>query len=85
MSKILWNNNIYFHEKNHKLLTRIPVSAVLMLSSSIQVLVLKYSAFLFNRRNCSQIIIKGTVSVISIDPPFKDGNARFTKVPLKAF
>ena len=28
--------------------------------------------------------IKGTVSVISSDPPCKDGNARFTTVPLKA-
>ena len=42
-----------------------------MLSSSIQVLVLKYSAFLFIQRNSSQIIIKGTVSVISNDLPFK--------------
>ena len=30
------------------------------------------------------IIIKGTVSVISSDPPCKDGNARFTTGPLKA-
>ena len=28
-------------------------------------------------------IFKGTVSVISSDPPWKDGNARFTTVPLK--
>ena len=26
---------------------------------------------------------KGTVSVISDDPPYKDGNVRFTTVPLK--
>ena len=30
------------------------------------------------------IIVKGTVSVISSDPPFKDGNVRFTTVPLKS-
>ena len=29
------------------------------------------------------ILIKGTVSVMSSDPPSKDSNARFTKVPLK--
>ena len=29
-------------------------------------------------------MIKGTVSVISSNPPCKDGNARFTTVPLKA-
>ena len=29
-------------------------------------------------------ILKGTVSVISSDPPCKDGNARFTTIPLKA-
>ena len=29
--------------------------------------------------------LKGTVSVISSDPPCKDGNARFTTVPLEAF
>jgi len=29
-------------------------------------------------------VIKGTVSVISSDPPCKDGNARYTTVPLKA-
>jgi len=29
-------------------------------------------------------LIKGTVSVISIYPPYKDGNARFTTEPLKA-
>ena len=29
-------------------------------------------------------ILKGTVSVISSDPPCKDDNAWFTKVPLKA-
>ena len=28
--------------------------------------------------------LKGTVSVISIDPPCKDDNARFTMVSLKA-
>ena len=28
-------------------------------------------------------IIKGTVSVISSDPPCKDNNVRFTTVPLK--
>ena len=31
----------------------------------------------------SEIVIKGTASVISSDPPCKDGNARFTTVPLK--
>ena len=29
-------------------------------------------------------LIKGTVREVSIDPVFKDGNARFTTVPLKA-
>ena len=29
-----------------------------------------------------QIYLKGTVSEISSDPPCKDGNARFTKIPL---
>ena len=29
------------------------------------------------------IFIKGTVSVMSSDPPSKDSNARFTSVPLK--
>ena len=29
------------------------------------------------------IHIEGTVSVVSSDPPCKDGNARFTNVPLK--
>ena len=28
--------------------------------------------------------MKGTVSVITSDPPCKDGNVRFTTVPLKA-
>ena len=27
--------------------------------------------------------LKGTVSVISSEPPYKDANARFTTVPLK--
>ena len=30
-----------------------------------------------------QTIVKGTVSVISNDPLYKDGNDRFTTVPLK--
>ena len=30
------------------------------------------------------LLLKGTVSVISSDPPCKDGNARFTTVSLKA-
>ena len=29
------------------------------------------------------ILLKGTVSIISSDPPCKDGNAQFTIVPLK--
>ena len=29
--------------------------------------------------------VKGIVRVISSDPPCKDGNTRFTTVPLKAF
>ena len=29
-------------------------------------------------------IDKGTVSVISMDPPYKDDNVRFTMIPLKA-
>ena len=33
----------------------------------------------FNRN-----LLKGTVSIISSDPPCKDDNARFTKVPLKS-
>ena len=32
----------------------------------------------------SSDLLKGTVSVISSDPPCKDGNARFTTIPLKA-
>jgi len=28
-------------------------------------------------------IFKGTVSIISSDPPCKDGNSRFTTVPFK--
>ena len=28
--------------------------------------------------------LKGTKSGISSDPPYKDGNARFTKTPLKS-
>ena len=32
-----------------------------------------------------KIPLKGTVSVISSDPPWKDGNARFTTVHLKAY
>ena len=31
----------------------------------------------------SEISVKGTVRVISSDPPCKDGNVRFTTVPLK--
>ena len=30
------------------------------------------------------LMFKGTVSVISTDPTYKDGNAQFTPVPLKA-
>ena len=30
-----------------------------------------------------EVVFKGTVSAISSDPPCKDGNARFTVVPLK--
>ena len=30
------------------------------------------------------VLVKRTVGVISSDPPCKDGNARFTTVPLKA-
>ena len=30
------------------------------------------------------LMFKGTLSVILNDPTFKDGNARFTTVPLKA-
>ena len=29
--------------------------------------------------------LKGTVSVVSSDPPCKEGNAQFTTVPLKTF
>ena len=31
-----------------------------------------------------KLVLKGTVSVISSDPPCKDDNARFSTVPLKA-
>ena len=31
----------------------------------------------------SKILIKGTVSVVFSEPPCKDGNARFTTLPLK--
>jgi len=30
------------------------------------------------------LMLRGTVSVISSDPPCKDSNSRFTTVPLKA-
>ena len=30
-------------------------------------------------------LLKGTVSVISSEPPFKDGNVQFTTIPLKLF
>ena len=35
------------------------------------------------KKNFRICILKGTVSVISSDPPFKDGNVRFTTVTLK--
>ena len=34
--------------------------------------------------NSRSFYIKGTVSVITCDPPCKDGNIRFTAIPLKA-
>ena len=33
---------------------------------------------------CSKYLIKGIVRVISSDPPYKDGNARFIMVPKQA-
>ena len=39
----------------------------------------------YTRRESVQVFLfKGTVSVISSDSPYKDDNARFTTVPLKA-
>jgi len=39
----------------------------------------------YSRRESVQVFLfKGTVSVISSDPPYKDDNIRFTTVPLKA-
>ena len=37
----------------------------------------------YDRKMCAFCILKGTVSVILSDLLCKDGNARFTKVPLK--
>ena len=45
-------------------------------SSTLQVYSLDYIKI-------NTFILKGTVSVISCDPPCKDGNVRFTMVPLK--
>ena len=56
--------------------------------SKIHSAISKQNFFVDAQPNISQDIkIKGTVSVISSDtpcPPCKDGNARFTMVPLKA-
>ena len=35
-------------------------------------------------KNTQKVDMKGTVSVITSDPPCKDGNVRFITVPLKA-
>ena len=43
----------------------------------------KIKQFSLLGRNCYWAYLKCTVSVISSDPPCKDDNARFTKVPLK--
>ena len=45
-----------------------------------------FSEHSFNDKDKSYIsYIKGTVRVMSSNPPYKDGNVRFTTVPLKAF
>ena len=61
-----------------------------LIVSSLDILLNKQTIFnltylLLFKTNTHQETLKGSVSIISSDPPCKDGNARFTTVHISVF